>query len=90
MINSIFQKKYEERKEERRNVRIRDGLPPSANADFSYVGEGRGGLGDVAREREKEDEERRHRRRDRSRERTRDRSRDRDRDRDRCEYFAKN
>merc|ERR1711997_136713 len=48
---------YEDRKTKRREARIRDGLPPTANAaDFSYVGEGRGGLGDVARE--KEDEER--------------------------------
>lgn len=80
-------KNYEDRKTKRREARIRDGLPPTANADFSYVGEGRGGLGDVAREREKEDEERRsssRRERDRSGDRSRDRSdRDRDRDRDR-------
>merc|ERR1711892_1291760 len=81
---------YEDRKTKRREARIRDGLPPTANAaDFSYVGEGRGGLGDVARE--KEDEERKsssRRDRDRSRDRSRDRVRendrgDRDRDRDR-------
>merc|ERR1719162_1907620 len=80
---------YEDRKTKRREARIRDGLPPTANAaDFSYVGEGRGGLGDVARE--KEDEERksssrrdRDRSRDRDRDNDRDRNRDRDRDRDR-------
>jgi len=78
-------KSYEERKTKRREGRIREGLPPTTNADFSYVGEGRGGLGDVAREREREDEERKGRRdRDRSRDRSRDRGdRDRDRDRDR-------
>jgi len=78
---------YEDRKTKRREARIRDGLPPTANAgdsDFSYVGEGRGGLGDVARE--KEDEERKsssRRDRDRSRDRDRDNDRDRNRDRDR-------
>merc|ERR1719491_2832333 len=66
---------YEDRKTKRREARIRDGLPPTANAaDFSYVGEGRGGLGDVARE--KEDEERKSSSR-------RDRDRDRDKDRHR-------
>merc|ERR1712051_410270 len=66
---------YEDRKTKRREARIRDGLPPTAYAaDFSYVGEGRGGLGDVARE--KEDEERKSSSR-------RDRDRDRDRDRHR-------
>jgi len=74
---------YEDRKTKRREARIRDGLPPTANAaDFSYVGEGRGGLGDVARE--KEDEERKsssRRDRDRSRDRSRDLDRDRERDR---------
>merc|ERR1739848_645722 len=68
-------KNYDDRKTKRREARIRDGLPPTANADFSYVGEGRGGLGDVARE--KEDEERKS-----SSRRDRDRSRDRSRDRD--------
>merc|ERR1712018_1099310 len=51
-------KTYEERKTKRREARIRDGLPPTNNADFSYVGEGRGGLGDVAREREREEDSR--------------------------------
>merc|ERR1712241_1017227 len=37
-------KTYEERKTKRREDRIREGLPPTTNADFSYVGEGRGGL----------------------------------------------
>merc|ERR1712226_1430285 len=54
-------KTYEDRKAKRREVRIRDGLPPTGASDFSYVGEGRGGLGDAARERDEE-----HRRRSRS------------------------
>merc|ERR1712051_491909 len=75
---------YEDRKTKRREARIRDGLPPTTNAaDFSYVGEGRGGLGDVARE--KEDEERKSSSR-RDRDRSRDRSRDRDRENDRDRY----
>merc|ERR1719350_2491793 len=68
---------YEDRKTKRREARIRDGLPPTGAADFSYVGEGRGGLGDAARDRERDEE---HRRRSRS---PRDRDRERDRDRDR-------
>merc|ERR1712088_243548 len=83
-------KTYEDRKTKRREVRIRDGLPPTGASDFSYVGEGRGGLGDAARDRERE-EERRRRTRSRSRDRSRDRrdrrrrsrSRSRSRDRDR-------
>jgi len=71
-------KTYEDRKAKRREVRIRDGLPPTGASDFSYVGEGRGGLGDAARDRDEE-----HRRRSRSRDRDRYRDRDRDRDRDR-------
>merc|ERR1719278_1344843 len=70
-------KTYEDRKTKRREVRIRDGLPPTGASDFSYVGEGRGGLGDAARDRERDEE---HRRRSRS---PRDRDRERDRDRDR-------
>jgi len=81
---------YEDRKTKRREARIRDGLPPTGANDFSYVGEGRGGLGDAARDRERE-EERRRRTRSRSRDRSRDRrdrrrrsrSRSRSRDRDR-------
>merc|ERR1712079_459880 len=76
-------KTYEDRKAKRREVRIRDGLPPTGASDFSYVGEGRGGLGDAARNRDEE-----HRRRSRSRDRDRDRhrrrrSRSRSRSRDR-------
>merc|ERR1712001_469500 len=63
---------YEDRKTKRREARIRDGLPPTGANDFSYVGEGRGGLGDAARDREREEERRR-----RTRSRSRDRSRDR-------------
>merc|ERR1712223_796963 len=65
-------KTYEERKTKRREGRIREGLPPTTNADFSYVGEGRGGLGDVARDRDRDrDRDRHHRRRSRSRSRDR-------------------
>lgn len=67
-------KTYEDRKSKRRDVRIRDGMPPSNSGEFGYVGEGRGGLGDAARDREDREERRR---------RSRSRSRDRDRDRDR-------
>jgi len=76
-------KTYEDRKVKRRDIRIRDGLPPSSNNDFGYVGEGRGGLGDAARERE-DREDRRRRSRSRSRDRyRRRRSRSRSRSRDR-------
>lgn len=77
-------KSYEERKTKRREARIRDGLPPTGASDFSYVGEGRGGLGDRARENEREEERRRRSRsRDRDRDRDRDRRRSRSRDRER-------
>merc|ERR1711988_299026 len=65
-------KTYEDRKAKRRELRIRDGLPPSNSNDFGYAGEGRGGLADAGKERE----EREHRRRrSRSRSRSRDRHR---------------
>jgi len=81
-------KTYEDRKTKRREARIRDGMPPTGAADFSYVGEGRGGLGDRARENEEKEERRRRRSRSRSRDRDRDRhrrrrSRSRSRDRHR-------
>merc|ERR1711988_527552 len=65
-------KTYEDRKAKRRELRIRDGLPPTNSNDFGYAGEGRGGLADAGKERE----EREHRRRrSRSRSRSRDRHR---------------
>lgn len=76
-------KTYEDRKVKRRELRIRDGLPPSNSNDFGYQGEGRGGLADAGKERE-EREERRRRSRSRSRDRhRRRRSRSRSRSRDR-------
>merc|ERR1712047_209833 len=75
-------KTYEDRKVKRRELRIRDGLPPSNSNDFGYQGEGRGGLADAGKERE-EREERRRRSRSRSRDRHRRRSRSRSRDRHR-------
>merc|ERR1719410_3313995 len=44
-------KTYEDRKSKRRDVRIRDGMPPSNSGEFGYVGEGRGGLADAGKER---------------------------------------
>ena len=81
-------KTYEERKTKRREARIRDGLPPTSTQDFSYVGEGRGGLGDVAREREEEEQHRRKRSRSRDRHRRR-RSRSRSRSRDRHRHHRR-
>lgn len=75
-----LQKTYEDRKTKRRETRIRDGLPPTSNADFGYVGDGGGR---EASSRDDDQKRRRSRSRDRGHRRRHSRSRSRSRDRHR-------